>query len=296
MNLAITGASGFVGKGLVEYALHEHHQVLALSRRSASSSLDSLQPLSMDLVKDDIPAETFAHCDVLIHLALAKSDTRETSAQASIDMSIRLFESAYRDGVRHFVLVSSIAVLDYQAAAYSEIRSSSALNDDTLALGDYAFCKREQERAIVSWAQKNACSLEIVRPGLIYSADNYSDAHAGFIKKGMGIIVKHQGQVPLVSLDNTAKKIFALLSHKSALHIRYTHILDDTLPTQAEYIQTLKQRGAIKLALPLPWQIYTTLTLFKARSLQRLGLNRYLPDALKPASILARAKPFIFAS
>ena len=121
--------------------------------------------------------------------------------EETLDITRSLLAAMDLAGVKRLIAISSISVLDYMNQAPSSvIDEATPLCQDDLALGNYARMKRDQELLCKDWKTGDK-QLVILRPGLVYSETNLSEAHAGFIKKGLGLSAKHQGQVPLVHVD-----------------------------------------------------------------------------------------------
>jgi len=73
MKITITGATGFIGKEVVQILLKQGHEIVALSRNSVRAK--SRLPETCKIVewrnpkKDPAPREAFQGCDAVIHLA-----------------------------------------------------------------------------------------------------------------------------------------------------------------------------------------------------------------------------------
>lgn len=114
MKIALTGATGLVGQFLARGLSQSHHDVVTLGRSGAAIGFD------LDQTPPDLGG-----FDVLVHAGFAHVPGRyrggegndpEGFVRRNQNGSIRLFESATRDGVTQLVFLSSRAVYgDYPA-------------------------------------------------------------------------------------------------------------------------------------------------------------------------------------
>lgn len=127
MRIAVTGATGLVGRFVVDRSLGAGHAVRALLRPRAS--LDGF-PAAPEAVRGDLDdAEALpallADCDALVHCAFAhlpgryrggEGDDPEGFWRTNLLGTVRLLEAARGAGVRRAVLLSSRAVFARRGA------------------------------------------------------------------------------------------------------------------------------------------------------------------------------------
>lgn len=69
MNILITGATGFIGRHLVQRLKQDHHTLKVLSRNGARASQKLGVPaFDWDYAKEEVPAEALENVQVIIHL------------------------------------------------------------------------------------------------------------------------------------------------------------------------------------------------------------------------------------
>lgn len=309
MKLAITGASGFIGKYLVAEALAQGYSATAITRQAADtfwsqllSSLADPQGLNAkalevkqcDLNSESALTEALGDCDTLIHLAASMQGSNQY--QETIDTSKHLIAAIKRSQIKTLMLVSSISVLDYVSQApLTLIDEKTPLCNRDEDLGEYARMKRDQEKLCQQWHIETGKQFIIVRPGLVYSDENLSDAHAGFIKKGGGLAALHKGEVPLIKVSEVAKQIIALFGH-SLFSKDIFHLIGKPAVSQSDYLEQLKQQGALRFYLPIPWQAYNSLAQLIRWALTKANKADKIPDSFYNNSVAARQKPFRFSS
>jgi nucleoside-diphosphate-sugar epimerase len=310
MKFAITGASGFIGKYVVAEALRQGYSVVAITRQAKKSYLvgflaehQNINVANLDVKECDLSdkktlTESIRDCDIAIHLAasMASSIAGDSQYQQTLDTTQHLIDAINNSNIKTLMLVSSISVLNYSGQVpYSSIDENTPLCDTNTDIGDYARMKRDQEKLCQQWQHETGKQLIIVRPGLVYSDKQLSDAHAGFIKKGIGIAVIHNGQVPLISVQHVAEQIIKVLNRSHDPKALF-HLIGKPAVLQTDYLKQLKQHGKLRFYLPLPWKIYLLLTSIILWIFIKANKHDNIPDSFRANSAAARQKPFVFSS
>lgn len=172
--IAVTGATGFVGRSLVARLKREAIDVVAISR-SFSNSLGSDTKLSFCVEYLDTASlvDLFRSCDVVIHLAaLAHHLSRSSSAiemnayrRANCESLVSVARAASQAGVRRLVFVSSIGVngSSTDGTPFTEA-------DQPHPSEPYAITKLEAERALAEELLGSLTDWVVLRPPLVYGA------------------------------------------------------------------------------------------------------------------------------
>jgi len=122
MKVAITGASGFIGKVLVPLLSAQGHALQLLSRATAAATAsDNIRFIHGDLLQEASLKRLVAGADVVIHLAamITMGDEMDKDAFELNTGGTRLLLAAARQaGVRRFIYLSSVTA--FEQAPYDE--------------------------------------------------------------------------------------------------------------------------------------------------------------------------------
>lgn len=119
--IALTGATGFLGRHLLKVLLEQGHQVRALIRRP--SALPDIQSPNLSLIEGDLNADLTAWvegADCVIHLAgLVKAKNWKAYEDVNVTGAGRVAEVAQQAGVKRLVLMSSMAARAPELSFYA---------------------------------------------------------------------------------------------------------------------------------------------------------------------------------
>jgi nucleoside-diphosphate-sugar epimerase len=172
MLVALTGASGFVGRYTAESLVRAGHSVRALVR--PTSRRDHIEPYVQDFRYGEqhdpqALAGLVAGVEAVIHASL-DWNAREQSDSSNFDRnvmgSLRLLEAARLAGVPQFLFVSSVAV-------YHEILPDRKLDENhpTWPSSTYGACKAAIEPHLKAYNVTYGMNTSSWRPAAIYGLD-----------------------------------------------------------------------------------------------------------------------------
>ena len=170
--IAVTGATGFVGRSLVARLQLESVDVVAITRsRPLCDRLVSNLSFCTDYLDTASLTDLFCSCDVVIHLAaLAHQILPSSSAiemnvyqRANLESLVSVARAASRAGVRRFVFVSSIGV--HGSSTHGTPFKEA---DKLLPSEPYAITKLEAERALAIELLDSLTDWVVLRPPLVY--------------------------------------------------------------------------------------------------------------------------------
>jgi nucleoside-diphosphate-sugar epimerase len=262
MQIAVTGANGFVGRTLCAQLGDAGHQVIALVRRAGSceSRVHEL------VVPDDNFASLAAgqpslpRCDALVHLAARVHMMQDDSADplaayraANVEGALNAARAALAAGARRIVFVSSVKALGEREPG------RPWREDDVPAPVDpYGISKYEAEQALFALGREHGIDVAVVRPPLVYGPG----VRANF--RGLMRAVDRGVPLPLGSVDarrsmvyvgNLADAIRTLATRSEPVGGVY-HVTDgDDLSGagMVEAIATALGRPARLVPVPVAW-------------------------------------------
>jgi len=199
VKIAVTGATGFIGKALVREACSRGHEVVALYRGSppASGSPAHWEDLEAWLGASE-------HIDVVVHAAAIRHrhGVREADyGRVNEELTRRVSLRATRGRAERFVLISSIAVYGWPPSDRLPIDESFP----AAPIGPYGHSKVATE-ALVMNAET---PWTVVQPSITYGPYDTN----GMIDKMMRMIARHafvipglgRSRVQLVYIDDLAR-------------------------------------------------------------------------------------------
>lgn len=284
--VAITGASGFIGRATIATAVQAGLEVVAV-QRSAVALGAGVTPVAIDLGSDAaVPALVGAleRVDAVIHLAAAMSGDATDHARLTVGGTKRVIEAMQKAGIGHLTLASSLAVYDTtQVPIGDAVTETTPLVAPAKARDVYSAAKVGQETLARA---AELCSVAILRPGIVYDADHLWNAHLGV---GLGPVLFQAGATDPLPMCHV-KRCAAALVQASVHQIDDTFTLvDPMLPTRGAVVSALQQTGWPKLVLPLPCQVLWA----GARMLSPAA--SFLPGLLRAPVLRQRLMPITYA-
>ena len=178
MKVLVTGATGFVGRALVEELLSASFEVKALVRQSS----ETLPLIVEQVVVGDLTDFNLGHCkdlvrkaltdvDVIVHAAarvhIMNDDVFEPLVQfrkVNRDVTLVLARTAADAGIKRFVFLSSIKVNG------ENTRPDKYFTPDDINIPDdpYGLSKYEAEQGLFALAKETELEVVIIRPPLVY--------------------------------------------------------------------------------------------------------------------------------
>lgn len=173
--VAVTGATGFVGRALTARLLVQGCEVRALARHGSGVPIGSeIYPIGDLGTSCDWRAAT-AGVEAVVHLAarvhtqgqpslVAESET--DYERVNVDASVALAQAAAAGGARRFVFVSSIKV-----NGESSVGRPFTASDPPAPSDLYGRSKARAEAALRQVAEQTGLDVAIVRPPLVYGPE-----------------------------------------------------------------------------------------------------------------------------
>lgn len=178
--VCVTGATGFLGRRLVQRLLHNPDlQVRCLVRSTSDinapfSHLTDEQRRRLELQTGEFRDAGFlrrglADCDVVYHVAAALGGSTSTLFLNTVLPTRQLLSAAEHARVGRFVLVSSLGVYGTMALRnWQQVDETCPIDPHPELRDPYTFSKVRQEIVAREFSQASGLPLVVVRPGVIY--------------------------------------------------------------------------------------------------------------------------------
>jgi len=301
VKVLVTGSTGFVGSAVVASALHAGHDVVALVRPASRTPFPTIASHPrLTLARGDLrdPASiegAFDGVDAVIHLAATKSGDFATQFAGTVLGTENLLAAVAGTSVERLVAVSTFSVYDYTSmAAGSVIDESSPIDLDPRRRDEYAQTKLIQER--LYRAAMSDLDVVILRPGMIYGRGELWHALLGAELGGAFLRIGSRAVLPMTYVENCADAIVAAVDAPGVAG-ETINIVDDALPTQAEYVEALSHHMAISSSIPVPWPVMKLGAAVVSGVNERfLGGRAKFPGIVVPEKLDGRFKPFRYTN
>jgi len=237
-NVAVTGASGYVGSAIARCFRAHGWQVLELGRRSAQR-----YELGGDVAVD------WSAIEALVHCAWDFGLTRwEEIERVNVRGSVRLMEAARAAGVGRGVFISSLSCFEGCRSLYG--KGKLAVEREALRMG-----------------------FAVVRPGLVYGErpGGMMGALEKAVKASPVAPLIGDGSYPqyLVHQEDLAELVFALCQAGQAPAEPVSAAAAEAIPFRELLRRIAARHGRKPLLVPVPWR----LILAGLKAMERLGLN-----------------------
>ncbi|MFH1686190.1 MAG: complex I NDUFA9 subunit family protein [bacterium] len=236
MKVAITGASGFLGRHLVACLGREGHDVIALRHRRSASSWGDISVRELPADVDDVLSlrQALVGVEAVVHLVGILTPTKT-----------KTFEGTVVQGTRNLVAAAT-------DAGVSRLVYISAMGTGPKAQSGYHQAKYLAELAIAA----SGIDYVILRPSVIYGdGDGFVSLLSRMIKRSPVLPYFGSGryQMQPVFIDDVTRSIARCLTDNRTIR----QIIDIGGPEKLEYLQILDiitgilKRRRLKLRLPL---------------------------------------------
>jgi NADH dehydrogenase len=137
MNIAVVGATGFVGSHVVPHLVEAGHRVVAISRtgRRLPEWTDAVEPRVADVTTGSGLEEALAGADAIVHLVAIPRETKgRRFEEVNVRGTRRVVDAAQRAGIRRFVHLSVLGVVDDPKLGYlrSKARGEQLVRESSL--------------------------------------------------------------------------------------------------------------------------------------------------------------------
>lgn len=258
-NVLVTGATGFIGRALVDRLLARvDADVIALVRRQSSDLPEKVSQILISGRAGWGNVQIPSGLTTVVHLAGRAHVLKETSSspidlyrEDNVDSTLALARQALAAGVKRFIFISSIGVNGSSTEGKSFDESSTPAPK-----ADYAISKWEAEQGLRKLLRGTEMELVIIRPPLVYAGHAPGNFRRLMRLVGTGLplpFASINNFRSMVSLENLVDFISVCLDHPAAANEVFliSDGVDFSTPQIVERLAEGMGRRAFLLPMPL---------------------------------------------
>lgn len=233
MRIAVTGASGFVGRVVCEYLTQKDHDIVAISRNP--NVIPQADNITMDLVENENLKEismALAGCDAVIHTIglahMTETDEELLSSDFSrvnVDCAERIAKACLFADIRTLIYLSSVkAVGERSPNDTSGNPIPFNQHTDPMPEDAYGLSKLKAEDILEKILDNRNTRLVILRPPLVYGVGQKGNLAKLFDLVDAGIplpLASITNKRSLISVNNLADAIATVLASSEESSGRY---------------------------------------------------------------------------
>lgn len=171
MRLFLTGATGFLGRWVMESALREGHEITALVRDPQATLPEGVRSVSAGLLHPEQLAEAMSGAEAVLHLAGKVSRQKEDAAlmhEVHVEGTRALLAGMKRAGVRRLVLASTSGTVGLRRERLSRPATEEETPDfELLGKFPYYTSKLYQEQEVLRRHADGEVDAVILNPSLL---------------------------------------------------------------------------------------------------------------------------------
>ena len=261
MKLFISGATGVLGKRVVNLLVGNNYNVVGLSRSKANTdwlTQKGVEARKGDLFNQEQMCELSSDCDGILHLATAiPTKSRTTSADWATNDRIRregtqnLVEAACRNQAKLFVQQSVTFIYGDRHGEWVDEKVDISPKQSSILQSAV-----DMEKIIQTAAREKALPATILRFGMFYSFDAVHTRSMFELlqKRRFPVIGDGTNYWNMINVDDAARAIFMVVEDHDKAVSKTFNVCDDEPVVMRELLYYLAQKLNAKhpIALPKP--------------------------------------------
>ena len=232
----VTGASGSLGKAVVNRLLADGKQLRAFVRRIPQTRLSGIEYVLSDLGDPPAVDKAVEGAETVIHAGAAMKGGWPEHKSGTVDGTQHIVDACTKHGVKQLVYISSMSVVDWAGSDNGPVSEEAQLEPRPEKRGAYTRAKLEAERIVVAAAQAGLPCV-ILRPGQIFGG-GIPLINGAVARKAAGrwlVLGDGKLELPLVYIDDVVQAILAAID-KRITHGDIIQIIDPEHMTQEDVL------------------------------------------------------------
>ena len=246
MKALVTGATGFLGRYLVQRLLQEGEEMWVLARASQTAAY--LQSLGARLITGDVRRwsslrQAVQGMDAIFHCAGKVEPTGGWVDFLEVNVlgTERVIQAAVEHGVPRIIHLSSIGIYGPQPTGMI-ISEDDGYDPNPGTRGFYTRSKIEADRMAMWYAHERAAPVTVIRPATLYGSGGKEGLVRAGVRLGRVNLAFGDGsnRLPLVYVDNVVDAL-VLAARSDTRYGRAYNVVDDDEVTQRVYAEHMGQ-------------------------------------------------------
>ncbi len=262
MNILVTGATGFVGKAVVDKLNKSYSDVKAAIRGCNNEqrgvvNIPTIGDESADFSNALGGSSVVIHCAARAHIM--NEDSQDPLAEfrkINTQGTLILAKQAASAGVKRFIYISSIKV----NGESTEVNSPFKFDDKHAPQDPYGLSKSEAEIALFELGKTTGMEIVVIRPPLVFGEGVKANFAALLQLVGKGLPLPFrcitQNKRSMVSVYNLVDLIKTCIEHPNAANQVFLASDDNDLSTAEMVALMAKVQNKTNLSLPVPLWAY----------------------------------------
>ena len=211
----VTGASGSLGKAVVNRLLADGKQVRGFVRRVPEIPLPGVEYVVGDLADPVAVDKAVLGAEIVIHAGAAMKGGWPEHKTGTVDGTQNVVDACRKHGVNQLVYISSMSVVDWAGSDNRPVSEQAQLEPRPEKRGAYTRAKLEAERIVVAAANAGLPCV-ILRPGQIFGG-GIPLINGAVARKAAGrwlVLGDGKLELPLVYIDDVVQAILAAIDRR----------------------------------------------------------------------------------
>ena len=271
--IAVTGATGFIGRALLRAVSERGARPVAVVRSPEKLGAVDLEARRADLADVDALTAAFDGCDAIVANAGLVSigrQSREALTRANVEGTRNVLEAARRAGVRRIVMTSSATVYARRAGRVYEEDDALWAEDARVARPRFlAGGKAAPARGGGGGGERHGLELSVARPSGVYGEHDHSGLTPWLDRLArvpLVTVFPAYMRVPMTYVGDLADAMLRMLERPIAAGRAYNVVGDPDVSFWQLFAAYREARGISRqLVVPIPVPIRYAYSLERAR-------------------------------